>query len=540
MKYPSLIALAFSIMHLDASTTHALVPLPASVTEGHGSFIISSDTIIRHSPPLTEDAVLIAADFKKIYGLNLKLVAESAPENPSEIVLRLDTPATETPLGSYTMDVTTQGIKISGADAAGVFYASRSLLQLAPIPEKPLAQLEIPAISIVDAPRYAWRGMHLDVGRHMFPLEKIKGFLDQMAFHKLNTFHWHLTEDQGWRIEIKKYPKLTEIGAFRDATPPYGDRQGSDGKRYGGFYTQLEVKELVAYAAARHITIVPEIELPGHAAAAIAAYPELGNDDIPDYAPKVATSWGVFPYIFAPKEKTFEFLTDVMAEVCELFPSKFIHIGGDEAPKDQWVASKFAQEVIKREGLKDEHELQSYFIRRIETILAAKGRSLIGWDEIQEGGLSKTAAMMVWRDLKWAQHALDQGNQVVMAPYSHTYLDYYQAPPEKELAKGSEFEGGGGFVSLAKLYSYNPSSVARNAADEKLILGVQAQLWTEFMHDWKKLEYMAFPRIAGLAEIAWTPQEKRDYKGFSERMEPILLRYKMAGINAAEIYQGAE
>jgi hexosaminidase len=538
MKTLCLLFSLFSCAQLSARPL-PLVPLPANLIEGKGTFKIDSNTVIRYTAELEMDARLIAADFKKLYALEIKLMPASAVTSASEIRLAV-TPIAEKVAGSYTLEVADGGIKINGTDTAGVFYGSRSLLQLISLTDKPPLVLEVPAVTIVDEPRYSWRGMHLDVGRHMYPLEKIEQFLDQMAMHKLNTFHWHLTEDQGWRIEIKKYPKLTEVGAYRDSTPPYGDRKGSDGKRYGGFYTQQEVKDLVAYAAARHITVVPEIELPGHAAAAIAAYPELGNDDISDYAPKVVTSWGVFPYTFAPKEKTFEFLADVMSEVCELFPSKYIHVGGDEAPKDQWVESKFAQEVMKREGLKDEHELQSYFIRRIEAMLVEKGRSLIGWDEIQEGGLAKTAAMMVWRDIKWAQHALDQGNQVVMTPYNLTYFDYYQFPIKDELAKGAEFEGGGGFTPMSKLYAYDPVSVAKTPEQEKLILGVQGQLWTEYMHDWNKLEYMAFPRIAGLAEVAWTPQSRRDFEDFSARLELILPRYRAQGINTAEVYEDPE
>ena len=347
----------------------------------------------------------------------------------------------------------------------------------------------------------------------------------------MNTFHWHLTDDQGWRIEIKKYPKLTEIGAFRDSSPPYGNRNSDDGVRYGGFYTQEQIRDIVGYAAARHITIVPEIEMPGHAAAAIAAYPELGNSDIPGYAPGVKTRWGVHPYIFSPKEETFAFLEDVLSEVCELFPSKYIHIGGDEAPKTQWKQSKFAQEVIKREGLKNEEELQSWFIRRIGKFLESKNRNLIGWDEIQEGGLPKTATMMVWRDAKWAKHALALGNNVVMATTSHTYLDYYQNPGPGELAKGKEYEAIGGHLPLEKVYSYDPAFVAENAAQEKQILGTQAQLWSEYFKDMKKVEYMAFPRIAALAEVAWTPLQLKNYDDFSARLVGVMRHYDAGKLN---------
>ncbi len=426
---------------------------------------------------------------------------------------------------------------IRASGTTGLFYGTQTLLQMLPsevfAPRPPDGiRWTIPCIAIEDAPRFGWRGMLLDVGRHMIAVDDLKRLLDVMALHKLNTFHWHLTEDQGWRIEIKKYPRLTEIGAWRDSSPLYGNRTGSDGQRYGGFYTQEQIKDIVAYAAARHITVVPEIELPGHSAAALAAYPQFGNDDIPNYAPRVASLWGVQPYIYAPKEETFRFLEDVLAEVCALFPSKFIHIGGDEAPKTQWKASKFAQEVIRREGLKNEEELQGWFIRRIGRFLESKNRRLVGWDEINEGGLPKSATMMVWRDTKWAKHALALGNDIVMTPLSHTYFDYVQAPAALELAKGVEFEARAALLSLAKAYSYNPSSVAETAAQEKQILGTQAQIWGEFTKDIKKVEYLAFPRVLALAEIAWTPQAARDFDDFSRRLHSAgLSRLEQLGIN---------
>ena len=276
---------------------------------------------------------------------------------------------------------------------------------------------------------------------------------------------------------------------------------------------------------------IAEIEMPGHAAAAITSYPELGNTDIPDYAPKVMTRWGVHPYIFAPKEETFQFLEDVLTEVCDLFPSEFIHIGGDEAPKTQWKQSKFAQDVIKREGLKNEEELQSWFVQRIGKFLESKNRRLIGWDEIQEGGLPKNAAMMVWRDAKWAKHALELGNDVVMATTSHTYFDYYQAPAEQELAKGIEYESIGGHLPIEKVYSYNPTFVAENPAQEKQILGTQAQLWSEYFKDIKKVQYLAFPRIAALAEVAWTPLESKNYDNFLIRLGGIMKHYDGGNVN---------
>ena len=533
MKFP--IAASIILAGTAAADPLPLIPLPVSVKNLEGSFEFSAATAIRFDGSLKSEAELFAADLKKRAGTAPKTVAEELKiALPSEIRLDLD-PTADLPAGGYTLAISPKSIVIKGKDAAGAYYGTRSILQLLP-PEgdvawKDAAPEKLPALEITDYPRFAWRGLHLDSGRHFQPAEDVKRLIDWMAFHKLNTFHWHLTEDQGWRIEIKKYPKLTEVGSWRDSSPPYGNRNGSDGKRYGGFYTQEQIKDVVAYASARHITIVPEIEMPGHAAAAIAAYPEFGNSDIQGYAPKVITQWGVHPYTFAPKEETFRFLEDVLTEVCELFPSKYIHIGGDEAPKTQWHDSKFAQELMKREGLKNEEELQSWFVKRIGKILESKHRNLVGWDEIQEGGLPKSATMMVWRDAKWAKHALALGNSVVMATSSHLYFDHYQAPAPGELAKGNEYEAIGGHLPLETVYSYNPTSVAENPAQEKLILGTQAQLWAEYFKDMKKVEYMAFPRVAALAEVAWTPMDRKNFKDFSSRLVGVMKQYDGGGLN---------
>jgi hexosaminidase len=516
----------------------ALVPLPVSVTPGAGTFDFSAATAICFDPALKNEADLLAADLQARTAVAPKTVADASRGGfPGNIGLAIDA-AAALPAGGYKLDITPAGVVVTGKDSAGVFYGTRTMLQLLPplgaaawqdaVPEP------LPVLAIVDHPRFVWRGMMLDVARHFYPPDEVKRLIDWMAFHKLNVFHWHLTDDQGWRIEIKQYPKLTQVGAWRDSSPPYGNRDSDDGQRYGGFYTQAQIKEVVAYAAARHITIVPEIEMPGHAAAAITAYPELGNTDVPGYAPKVVTRWGVYPYIFSPQETTLRFLENVLGEVCELFPSKFIHIGGDEAPKDQWRQSKAAQEVMRREGLKHEEELQGWFVRRIGKFLETKNRRLIGWDEIQEGGLSKTATMMVWRDAKWAKHALALGNDVVMATTSHNYFDYYQAPAATELAKGKEYEAIGGLLPLDKVYSYNPTFVADNPAQEQQILGTQAQLWSEYLQDMKKVEYMAFPRLAALAETAWTPHAAKNYDDFRRRLDGVMKHYDGGHLNYAK------
>jgi hexosaminidase len=530
MKTLSCLILA-SVVGLAAEAPLPLIPKPVSVEAGSASFAIHPGSEIIHDTALESEADLLAADLEQRTGLKLETESSGpAKGGKTRIRLSLD-PKGELPAEGYVFKVHGNELVIRGTDAAGVFHGTRTLLQLLPArPEAGVAPV-IPAVTITDHPRFAWRGMMLDVGRHYQQPEDIKRFIDWLAFHKFNVFHWHLTEDQGWRIEIKKYPKLTEVGAWRASSPPYGDRNADDGIRHGGFYTQDEIRDIVAYAAARHITVVPEIEMPGHAAAAIAAYPELGNSDVPGYAPKVMTRWGVHPYTFAPKEETFRFLEDVLTEVCELFPSKYIHIGGDEAPKTQWRQSKFAQEVIRREGLKDEHELQSWFVRRIGKFLDSRGRRLIGWDEIQEGGLPKTATMMVWRDARWAKHALALGNDVVMATTSHTYFDYYQHPAAMELAKGVGYEAIGGHLPIERVYSYDPAFVAENDEQRKRILGTQAQLWGEYLKDMRKVEYMAFPRIAAIAEVAWTQPELKDYTDFSARLEGVMRHYEAGDLN---------
>ncbi len=418
-----------------------------------------------------------------------------------------------------------QPVRIHARTEAGAFYGIISLQQLAYTGND--GGTYVPPGDVMDKPRFAWRGLMIDDGRHIMGKAQILRMLDLMALHKLNTLHWHLTEDQGWRVEIKKYPKLTEVGSKRDASPTMGNRNKPDGKPYAGFYTQEDLKEVVAYATKLHINVVPEIEMPGHAAAAIAAYPNLGNTDIPGYSPKVSTSWGVKYYTFAPKEETFAFIDDVFAELCPIFPNAFFHIGGDEAPKDQWNKSPFAKEVMAKQKLKDTHELQSYFISRVETLLTKRGKRLIGWDEIQEGGLSKTATMMVWRDWKWAQLAADRGNNIVMAPTSHTYFDYGQGKHPENPA----FDNIGGNLSVEKVYSFEPIPPKFTEAQRKLVLGCQAQLWGEYIYNPAKQEYMTFPRACALAEVAWSENKDRSWAEFQPRLDAHLKRLDALKVN---------
>lgn len=421
---------------------------------------------------------------------------------------------------AYTLTTSKRGIIIRGNSARGVFYGIQTLLQLRP-PEvyssaglRSKKGIKIPQVDIQDEPRYAWRGMHLDVGRHFYSVEFIKKYIDMLAMHKMNVFHWHLTEDQGWRIEIKKYPKLTGIGSIRKNT---------DGTTYGGFYTQEQIKEVVAYAASRFVDVMPEIEMPGHSVAALAAYPELSCTGGPF---EVRTAWGVSDDVYcAGKEATFAFVQDVLTEVIALFPFKYLHIGGDECPKDRWSKCPDCQKLMKAEGLKDEMQLQSYFIRRIEKFLIANNRSLVGWDEILEGGLAPEATVMSWRGVAGGIEAARQGHDVIMSPNSHCYFDHYQGDPKFEP------KAFGGYLTLEKVYSYEPTPEELNAQEAKHILGAQANLWTEYISTEKQVEYMALPRMSALAEVVWTPKALRDYEKFLHRMERQYQRFDAMKLN---------
>lgn len=421
---------------------------------------------------------------------------------------------------AYTLTSSKKGIVIRGNTARGVFYGIQTLLQLLPPEVYSSAGLikssgiKVPQVDIQDEPRYRWRGMHLDVGRHFYSVEFIRKYIDMLAMHKMNVFHWHLTEDQGWRIEIKKYPKLTEIGSIR---------KNADGTTYGGFYTQAQIKEVVAYAASRFIDVMPEIEMPGHSVAALAAYPELSCTGGPF---EVRTAWGVSDDVYcAGKETTFAFVQDVLTEVIALFPFRYLHIGGDECPKDRWAKCTDCQKRMKAEGLKDEMQLQSYFIRRIEKFLISNNRSLVGWDEILEGGLAPEATVMSWRGVAGGIEAARQGHDVIMSPNSYCYFDHYQGDPRFEP------KAFGGYLTLEKVYSYEPTPEELNAQEAKHILGAQANVWTEYISTEKQVEYMALPRMSALAEVVWTPKVLLDYEKFLHRMERQYQRFDAMKLN---------
>ncbi|WP_294293992.1 family 20 glycosylhydrolase [uncultured Chryseobacterium sp.] len=408
----------------------------------------------------------------------------------------------------YAIEISPRQIVISSNTKQGYFLALQTLIQLF---RQYKDSGKIPAMKIEDEPKFAWRGMHLDVSRHFFTVEEVKQYIDYLAMYKLNTFHWHLTDDQGWRIEIKKYPKLTQIGSKRKESMigAYVDNT-FDGKPYGPyFYTQDQIRDVVKYAQDRHITVVPEIEMPGHALAALSAYPELACTKGP-FEP--ATKWGVFDDVFCPKEETFTFLENVLNEVMQLFPSQYIHIGGDECPKTRWKECAHCQELIKKYNLKDEHGLQSYFIQRIEKYVNSKGRKIIGWDEILEGGLAPNAAVMSWTGIKGGVEAAKSGHFAVMTPGAYCYFDHYQGDP------ATEPNAFGGFTPLDKVYSYQPVPEELNVTQSKYILGVQANLWTEYILDFKQVQYMIFPRMLALSEVAWGTSDTKNYKEFERRV----------------------
>ena len=459
-----------------------------------------------------------SADEKAVANLFNEFLKSSnitATESSTEKSITFQTVSDST-LGDegYKLIVNDNGVTISAAKGAGLFYGMQSLMQLIGAYGR-----DLPYLEVTDYPRFSYRGLHLDVARHMFPVEFLKKYIDLLAHHKMNRFHWHLTEDQGWRIEIKKYPKLQEIAAFRDETvighARTADRKNKknfDGKRYGGFYTQEEVKDVVRYAEERFVTVIPEIEMPGHALAALSAYPELGCTGGPY---KAATTWGVFDDVFcAGKETTFEFLQNVLDEVLVLFPSKYIHIGGDECPKTRWEACPHCKKRMKDENLKDSHELQSYFIQRAEKYLNSKGRQIIGWDEILEGGLAPNATVMSWRGEEGGIEAAKQNHDVIMTPGNWCYFDHYQDTTSK-----TEPLAIGGFTPVKEVYSYEPVPASLSAEEAKHILGAQANVWTEYIPTKEHAEYMVYPRASAMSEVLWSPKDTRDYDDFLQRME---------------------
>ena len=524
------------IIETSPNPSISIIPRPVKLIALSGTFTLTNQVkICVADAEMKAVAQQLVNKLKAADGTPLSIVNEIPNGIVKNAVLFLKSNDNALNTEGYRLTVTPDQIIIVANTNKGAFYALQSLYQLlpaeiyAPQPLKRKQVWRVPAVDIEDKPRFGYRGMHLDVSRNFQPISFVKRYIDLMAMHKINTFHWHLTDDQGWRIEIKKYPKLTEIGSKRKQTlvGHYSDKpEKYDGIPHGGFYTQAQIKEVVAYANEHFITVIPEIEMPGHALAALAAYPELSCDESKKY--EVATKWGVFEDVFCPNEKTFTFLQDVLTEVMDLFPSKFIHIGGDECPKEAWKKSAFCQDLIKKEGLKDEHGLQSYFIQRIEKFVNTKGRSIIGWDEILEGGLAPNATVMSWRGTEGGIAAAKENHKVIMTPGSHCYFDYYQADPDNEpLAIG-------GLITLEKVYAYEPIPEGLTAEQGQLILGAQANLWTEYLRTPSQIEYMIYPRACALAEVLWSPKDSRNFDGFIARLQEHFKRLEVLKVNYAK------
>jgi hexosaminidase len=514
----------------------SIVPLPAHAEIRPGYFEITPGTRIVYSRDNQETSFsgeMLASQLRMATGFPLEWSDDVAAPKSNSIVFDMTKDGDLGPEG-YRLEVERKKIHLSANTGAGLFYAVQSLLQLLPpevMGKSPAIgfRWRIPCVVIQDNPRFGWRGMHLDVSRHFFPKEFIKTYIDMLAMHKMNIFHWHLTDDQGWRIEIKKYPLLTQVAAW------HVDRSGQDwnsteppvaGEKatYGGFYTQEEIREIVHYAAERHITIVPEIEMPAHTVAALAAYPQFSCTGGPFMVPP-ASVWPDKDIFCAGNDDTFEFIQNILSEVIDLFPGKYIHIGGDEADKTEWKKCPKCQARIRDNNLKDESELQSYFIKRIEKFLVSKNRRLIGWDEILEGGLAPEATVMSWRGMEGGIAAAQAEHDVVMTPGSHCYFDFYQGKPE------SEPRAIGGYTPLSKVYSFEPVPEHLTPQQAKHILGAQANVWTEFISTPEHAQYMTMPRMAAMAEVLWSPKESRQWKAFVPRVERLMRRYEVLKYN---------
>src|SRR6266567_800024 len=527
------IALLLALALVSQDSSLSVIPQPVRLTRAPGAFVLTARTVIATDAAMRDVGYALADYVLPATGYRVPVRAAGGA-----VSIRTDTTLARLGEEGYRLVVTPAGITIRASKPAGAFYAVQTLRQLLPVEvfrqaAVPGVTWSIPAVTIEDYPRFSWRGAHLDVARHFMPKEFVKKYIDLLALHKLNRFHWHLTDDQGWRIEIKKYPRLTSIGGWRRQSlvgvqHNYADTTQwvYDNIPHGGFYTQDDVREIVAYAQARFITVVPEIEMPGHAQAAIAAYPWLGNTG---QQLEVLTHWGVDANILNPSDSAMHFMQDVLTEVLALFPSHWIHTGGDEAVKDQWKTSPVAQARIQQLGLHNENELQSWMTAQMSQWLEARGRALIGWDEILEGGtegLAPNAVVMSWRGMEGGIAAAQAGHDVVMTPTSNTYFDYYQSqnPANEPLAIG-------GFLPLETVYAFEPVPASFDAATAAHVLGTQGQIWTEYQRTPKNVEYMVFPRLTALAEVAWTPREQRNFADFSARLRAHLARLGILDVN---------
>jgi len=515
-----------------------LIPLPKEIKTSDGDFVLTAQTkivLMNDVKAFQPEVDYINQCFKTNYDFELPIVMTLPSDGNYIMFIRPENKTGE--LENYDLSVNQNQILISAQGNAGMFYGMQTLIQLLPLIKS--VEVKIPCVQIADAPRYQWRGMHLDCSRHFFTKEEVKKYIDYLAMYKFNVFHWHLVDDQGWRIEIKKYPLLTSIGGKRkqtligkainkDGTTSEADK--FDGKEYSGFYTQEDVKEIVGYAQSKYITVLPEIEMPGHSIAALAAYPQFSCTGGPF---ETLTRWGVSDDSYCGgNDETFTFLEDILDEVMPLFPGKYIHIGGDECEKGRWKTCLKCQKRIADEKLKNEEELQSYFITRIEKYVNSKGKQIIGWDEILEGGLAPNAALMSWRGIAGGIAAAKQKHYVVMSPGKPCYFDHYQS---KDKAK--EPLAIGGFNPLDSVYAYNPTPKILSEEEAKFIMGAQANVWTEYILDFKQVEYMSMPRMAALSEALWTPLDKKNFKDFLVRLKLHTPLLDKMGVNYAKHFK---
>ncbi|HXC07020.1 MAG TPA: beta-N-acetylhexosaminidase [Bacteroidia bacterium] len=504
----------------------AIIPFPKEMKIDTGFFNVNKETVLVDSlNEFPSELSVFNSQLQKLLGYTLPISAHK-PEHNYINVFHGHEGNRNTFSESYVLRVARKDIELTGLPE-GVFHGLQTLVQLIGV------HTSVPALYINDQPAFSWRGMHLDVCRHFFTKEEVMRYLDELALYKFNVFHWHLTDDQGWRIEIKQFPKLTGIGSVRKETVigKPSDTARYDGKPYGGFYTQEDIKEVVAYAAARHITVIPEIEMPGHAQAALAAYPQYSCTGGPF---PVATTWGAFDEVYCPKDSTFVFLEKILDEVMVLFPAPYIHIGGDECSRKRWQTCTDCQALMKKEHLKDENELQSYFIRRIEKYLNSKGKQIIGWDEILEGGLAPNATVMSWRGIKGGIKAMELKHQVIMTPGKPCYFDHYQSKDKK-----NEPLAIGGYNPLDAVYAFEPIPVlpaAQQATARQYIIGAQGNVWTEYITSFPQVEYMSVPRMCALSEALWTPQKNKSYAGFVKRLKQHTILLDKMQVHYANVF----
>jgi hexosaminidase len=512
----------------------SVIPAPREIAAEQGSFSVTPDTRVTFADGASEaTARQFVALVRQTRGIVLPVDGPASTSARDVISFELGAPASEKDPEGYSLRVSPARIVVAASDARGLFYGAVTLWQLLTAGPPDATAIMVPAMTINDSPRFRWRGLMLDSARHYQSPAFIKQFIDWMSLHKLNVFHWHLTDDQAWRLEIRRYPRLTEIGAWRVPAGPAAaaDIDPSTGRPrlYGGYYSQAEVREIVAYAAQHHVTIVPEIETPGHASAAVVAYPELGV--LGAHGP-VPADWGVYSTLYNVDDTTFTFLENVLTEVMELFPGEYIHMGGDEAVKDQWQASPRIQGQMRKLGLGDEHALQSYFIQRIEKFLDAHDRKLVGWDEILEGGLAPNATVMSWRGIEGAVAAAQAGHDAVLSPWPTLYFDNRQRHDRQP--------GRGRIITVEDVYRFDSAPASLQPEQRKHVLGVQANIWTEHMRTEERVQYMTYPRAAALAEVAWSAEGTLDWSNFESRLPAQLARYNMLGVHYARALPARE